>query len=309
MRCILLLALLSIVPAAWCGAAGDQERSALEVIDDCSNSASQEAAGLTALEKECPGLRRALDESGYLPLLSSDVREALHVYDLSDLLLIDGWYRKEERRRIGVGSLAPILDSLRVQESEPPLTLFERFKRWVRSLLDRQRSDSDNWLSRWLDDVDSSEAVARAILNVAIVIVVVLAIAVVFNELRISGILRRRPIVRDAAVPATAAAGAAADDATALETLAADRPAPMLLRMLVATLVRSGRLRTERGLTYRELCTRAVFDDAQQRESFRRVAALAERTVYGSGEVSDEEVEPVVAAAHILDEQLRGAPA
>ena len=103
---------------------------------------------------------------------------------------------------------------------------------------------------------------------------------------------------------------AAADDAAAdFDTLSADRKASMLLRMLVATLVQSGRLRTERSLTHRELCARATFDDAQQRESFQRVAALAERTVYGSSDVPAEEVEPIVAAARDLDAQLRGAPA
>ena len=82
-----------------------------------------------------------------------------------------------------------------------------------------------------------------------------------------------------------------------LDALPVDRKASMLLRMLVTTLVQSGRLRTERSLTHRELCARAAFDDAQQRESFQRVAALAERTVYGVGEVSAAEVEPIVAAA------------
>jgi hypothetical protein len=81
------------------------------------------------------------------------------------------------------------------------------------------------------------------------------------------------------------------------------------LRMLVTTLVQSGRLRAERSLTHRELSARARFDDAQQRESFQRVAALAERTVYGSVAVPAEEIEPIVAAARELDAQLRGAAA
>ena len=89
---------------------------------------------------------------------------------------------------------------------------------------------------------------------------------------------------------------------------AVDRKASMLLRMLVATLVQSGRLRTERSLTHRELCARATFDDAQQRQSFQRVAALAERTVYGSRDVPAEEVEPIVAAARAR-RTARGATA
>jgi hypothetical protein len=128
----------------------------------------------------------------------------------------------------------------------------------------------------------------------------------VYNELRTAGLLRQRPVVQDDAVNA---ATSASGDATELDALAAERKASMLLRMLVATLVRSGRLRTERGLTYRELSARANFDDAQQRESFRRVASLAERTVYGGRELTADEVEPVVAIARALDAQLRGAPA
>jgi uncharacterized protein DUF4129 len=134
----------------------------------------------------------------------------------------------------------------------------------------------------------------------------VMVIGVVYNELRTAGLLRQRPVVQDDAVNA---ATSASGDATELDALAAERKASMLLRMLVATLVRSGRLRTERGLTYRELSARATFDDAQQRESFRRVASLAERTVYGGREITAEEVEPVVAVARALDAQLRGASA
>ena len=147
------------------------------------------------------------------------------------------------------------------------------------------------------------------ILFVAIALILVLTIVVIVNELRAAGVFRGRPDRRTTTVSRGAAALDAGDAVIDLDALPADRKASMLLRMLVATLVQSGRLRTERSLTHRELCARATFDDAQQRESFRRVAALAERTVYGSREVPAEEVEPIVAAARALDAQLRGAPA
>lgn len=308
MRFIVLVVLLTVAPAAWSQAAGEGERSTLDVIEDCSQSASEETYGLTDLEKECPGLRRALEESGYLALLSDDVREVLHVYDLADLLQVDSWYAARQARDVDVATLTPVLASLREQESERPLTWFERFKRWLGTLLERQSSDPDNWLARWLDEVDVSAAVTRTILMGLIALIVVLAIAIVLNELRVAGVLRGSRGRREAAVDATVA-GPALGAATDFETLSADRKAPMLLRMLVTTLVQSGRLRTERSLTYRELCTRATFDDSEQREVFRRVAALAERTVYGSGAVSAEEIEPVVAAARALDVQLRVSPA
>jgi hypothetical protein len=302
--------LLAIAPAAWSQAAGQDERSALEVIDQCSESADEETIGLTAFEEECPGVTQALEQSGYLSLLSTASREELDSYDLSDLLLVDSWYddAAPADRDVDVATLGPILDSLRTQESERPPGWFERFKRWLRSMLEQRGGNSDNWLSRWLEEARISNLVATGILYVALVMILGLTILVIVNELRAAGLFRRgRKTQPDQFVVGVAAA--AEDAAADFDTLAVDRKASMLLRMLVATLIRSGRLRTQRSLTHRELCARARFDDARQRESFQRVAALAERTVYGSSEVPAEEVEPIVAAARDLDAQLRGAPA
>jgi uncharacterized protein DUF4129 len=310
-RCIALLILLAIAPAAWCQAAGqDEQRSPLDVIGDCSDSADEETVGLTALEAECPGLTRALEQSGYLPLLSTSLRDELDAYDLSDLLSVDDWYAKEDSaaRQPDVATLGPILQSLRAQEPERPLTWFERFKRWLRAMADRREGDSDSWLSRWLDKTKVTEVVATTILYIALAILLGLTVLVILNELRAAGVFRKRLVIeieRDA----SSAAAPAVDATVDLDSLPADRKASMLLRMLVTTLVQSGRLRTERSLTHRELCARANFDDADQRESFQRVAALAERTVYGSSEVGASEVEPIVTAARALDAQLRGAPA
>ena len=310
MRFSVFLVLLATAPAAWSQAVGQDERSALEVIEQCSESADEETIGLTALEEECPGVTRALEQSGYLSLLSTASRDELDSYDLSDLLLVDSWYDDVAPvdRDVDVATLGPILDSLRAQESERPPGWFERFKRWLRSMLEPQGGgSSDNWLSRWLQGKKIPDLVAAATIYVALAMLLGLTILVIVNELRAAGLFRRRQTQPDEfAGGSVAAAGDAAAD---FDSLAVDRKASMLLRMLVATLMRSGRLRTERSLTHRELCARARFDDARQRESFQRVAALAERTVYGSSEVPAEEVEPIVAAARDLDAQLRGAPA
>jgi hypothetical protein len=86
-----------------------------------------------------------------------------------------------------------------------------------------------------------------------------------------------------------------------------DRPS-ILLQMLVAALVKTGRLQAERSLTHRELATRARFDDSSQRESFRRVAQLAERIVYGGAE-APADLDEVVQAGRALHSQLSGATA
>ena len=86
MRFSVFLVLLAIAPAVWSQAAGQDERSALEIIDKCSDSADEETIGLDAFEEECPGLTRALEQSGYLALLSPASRDELDSDDLSDLL-------------------------------------------------------------------------------------------------------------------------------------------------------------------------------------------------------------------------------
>jgi len=304
-RAIVLLILLAMTPAAWSQAADEAARSAVDRIADCSHSAKDDTLGLTDLESACPGLTRALEEAGYLALLSTAERDALDVFGLSDLLAVDDWYQQQETRDMDVATLGPILGSLRADEPEHAAGLLERLRRWLRTLLDRQQQqdDADNWLARWLDELDVSAKVVRTIMLVLMIVLIGVVVGILYNELRAAGLLRQRPVVQDDAIKT------AASSASDLEALSAERKASMLLRMLVATLVRSGRLRTERGLTYRELSARATFDDAQQRESFRRVATLAERTVYGGRELTADEVEPVVAIAHALDAQLRGAPA
>ena len=308
MRFIVLLVLLAFAPAAWCQAAGQDEASPLDVIERCNESADEESIGLTALEEECPGLTGALEQSGYLALLSTAARDELDVYDLSDVLQVVAWYEEPAARDMDVGTLGPILDSLQAQEPERPLGWFERFKRWLRSMLERRSEGAENWLSRWLDEAEVSEVVTQTILLVALALILALTVFVIINEVRAAGIFRRRSKRDDDLVPGGAVANSSAAAAD-LDALPVDRKASLLLRMLVTTLVQSGRLRAERSLTHRELSARARFDDAQQRESFQRVAALAERTVYGSVDVPAEEIEPIVAAARELDAQLRGAAA
>jgi hypothetical protein len=303
-RCIVLLLLLSVAPAVGSQTAGQQERSALEIIDDCGDSAPEESVGLTELEEACPGLTRALDESGDLPLLSAQLREKLQPYDLTELQQIRSWYDAAPGRQSpDVGSLQPILDSLREQRGEQPKTWFDQLKEWLREMSEQRQSDSESRLSRWLREIQLSDAASMALLYGLSALVIALALGVVINELRISGVLRRRS-AHDADATAQAAGSLQADASAAFDAMTAQGSAPAALRMLVSTLIRSGRLRVERSLTHRELCARAAFDDVQQRECFQRVAQLAERAVYGTGELPPDEVAPVIAAARTLNARL-----
>lgn len=303
----------SIVFALWLLAApavfAQEDRSARQVLDDCVESAEANVIGMVALEEKCPGLEQALVDLGLDPFIAEWQWDTIGVYGLMTLQSVDDLYNKAPPadRTVAVDGLQSILDELKQPvQAERPLTWFERFKRWLRNLMDRQESNSDSWLSRMFDKYTLSETARNILFYGSVGLVVLLAVAVIVNEVRVARKGRRK---KDRKQAAEAAFG----EVLAGRTLDLDgasrseRPS-ILLQMLVATLVKTGRLKAERSLTHHELTVRAKFDDSAQRENFRRVAQLAERVVYG-GDDAPAELDEVVQAGRALHSQLSGAVA
>lgn len=309
--------LLLATPAAWpqsvdtSPVAGQGEsrvvepasaRTPAQVLAACVE-ASPEGEGLEELEPDCPGIEHALVELGYSPFIPEHQLDTLDWYTLYDLKQLDDRYAARAAAPmidVQTGSLVPILQSLQDTRQERELNWLERFSRWIRSVSQQSEDASPAWLKRWLEDTTLSQTIVRWMIYGALTLLVVMVVGVVINELRAAGLLRKRK----GANARTAAAGGAATagelTAADLESAApSDRPS-ILLRLLVAALVKRGRLRAERSLTHRELVARAAFDAAAQRESFGRLAALSERTIYGGMRTEPQEIEGVVAAGRAL---------
>ena len=305
-RLILLLVLAA--PAVWAQTAG----SPADILGNCAGSEDVSAYGLQELEVQCPGIEHALTELGYAPFLSERQLDELSVYGLEELQRLSARYaeRPGAARGIGTATLGPILGTLDEQRrAERPPNWFERFKRWLRDVLQRQQRETPTWLTRWLEDVDVSDTVVRVIVYSMILLVIGLAIVVIVNELRAAGVFRGGRIKRrtHAAVDVSRAAG----DLTLADLDAAaplDRPS-VLLRMLVAALAKRGRLRADRSLTHSELTRRAVLDDDGQRARFGEVTRLGERTLYGNARVSLDEIDRVVQAGRELMAQIAASTA
>jgi hypothetical protein len=77
-----------------------------------------------------------------------------------------------------------------------------------------------------------------------------------------------------------------------------------LLRLLVSRLMQTGRLKSERSLTHRELVTLSVFDSEAQRAVFAAVAGSAESILYGAHSVPAERLESVLGDGQVLLSQL-----
>jgi hypothetical protein len=308
----LIFLLLLAAPAAWSQKAGVAAGAPADVVARCTESDATEAYGLENLETPCPGIEHALVELGYSPFLSERQLDELSIYSLSDLQQLAGRYvERPAPGGIPTDSLAPILESLDAQRrAEQPLTLFARFKRWLRETFGPRQDPSDSWLSRWLEKIDVPETVTRVIVYVLIALVNILALAVLINELRAAGILRSTETRRKQSTSAGDAMHATKELTLAdLDATSPIKRPSMLLRILVATLVKRGRLRAERSLTHRELVARVSLDDAAQRESFSHLSKLSERTVYGNARVSPDEIDRVVQAGRELMAQIAASAA
>lgn len=293
----------------WAAAAGSREAkpaAAADTIASCIRQADDADVGIDALEAACPGLTHALDESGYGALLNETERQYLTRSSLEDLQQVARRYSRPPGAgdaASDVTKLAPILRDLdRQVQEDRPLTWLERLQRWLEGLLDRGQHNRDSWLSRWLREVDVPQRVANILVYSAIALILVVALAIVVNEVRARRLGGRRSRGRRESPYAPTAR----NDPTFADVEAAplhERPG-LLLRVLVHSLLATGRLHADKSLTHNELGRRARFDAGEQRASFDRVAVLSERLLYGNGSVAADEIDAVMQAGRSLNEQL-----
>ena len=304
MRSTLLVLLLLAAPAVF----AQGEGPARQVLEECVEALDPDVIGLQAIESTCPDIRGALEELGLTELVADSQlsllsRDGLH----SIVSLVARYEQTPEREAIGSDSLAAVLDSLRTPpEIAQSLSWFERFKRWLREIFQRKemQSGQESWLSRWLEEHPLPEVVRSVLFYASIAAVVLLALGIIINEVRTAMRGRRRRISATA-TDSTEVTRELTPAAFAVET-SGERPSA-LLRLLIATLVKTGRLTGAPSLTHRELAKRARFDDSSQRESFQKIAQLAEREVFSGKELPSDDLVEAVRAGRNLDAQLNGA--
>jgi hypothetical protein len=280
--------------------------AAEQLLHECILRASGESVGLEALDADCPGVAEAvlaLDESAFI---SEGQTQQLRRESLGDLLSLQARYRKQPASGpvLDPAAVGPVLQGLPAVAPPPmkPKSWFELFEAWLKRFV-TQNLEQDNWLSRWLKDVNISGRQGTLLMGALSLLVLVMAIAIVTIELRASGIFVRRGarFVTAARVPDEVLGGLGLVD---LEATPIANRAPMLLKLLVTALRGAGRLEADQALTHRQLSGRARFDDEQQRRQFGNIAALAERSLYGSEPLEMPELERAMQAGRTLHAQL-----
>lgn len=261
---------------------------------------------MAALEAACPGLEAALRDAGVAANLPDGWRESLRPDALRDIATLEQRYLQPASQAPDGGGLQAILEQLASEQIKPPQSWWDMAMAWLRSWFSTPEEGSGSWLDALLERLGQWRDLITVMTYVLLAVAVIGALAFIFNELRVAGVLSRRmpPASRGLAEAPweDATAGPGDLDAAAL----ADQPA-ILLRQLVAQLAARGILTTERSLTHRELVARARLPDTESQTRFARVSQLAERVLYGHGTMDDGQVRDVLIDGRHLLQQLQAA--
>lgn len=268
--------------------------------------------GLERIVVRCPKLVPAIEAASWRVLLPPNWR------DQADALSRDGLAALErlvtERDRALAVRAAPdptqVAAALRAVGAltEDRASRWERFKRWLRAVFERNSADEDTRkIRRWLRPVSVSDAVTRALDYLGYALLVGFAAVVVWGEVKAAGGLRRRSrAAGNATDTLDEAARATAADIARLPLR--ERPG-LLVRLLEHRLVARTPTATTAMLTVRELG--AAWPSAA-RERFAAVGETAERVRFAAEAPNDSELEAAVREGASLlaedDKLLDSAP-
>lgn len=286
---------------AWSWVAG----APIDVVRDCAAKSSDATSGIKGLDAACPQLEDALHSLGLEQMLYDGWQERLNRGALRDLAkLTEDYGGARPGDSPDIAALPGILKVLQREQAPNPKSWWDAFRAWLKIWLSNH-SETLTWLDRWLDRIGQSATLINVISYSLAALVLIAALAVVANELKASGALRRRRHRTSSAAPELKPADFSS--AEGLESGAlADRLAE-LLRMLVRRLVQTRRLEAERSLTHRELVVRSVFDDESQRTVFAAVAGNAESILYGPYSAAPDQLKKVLHEGRALLAQLSDA--
>ena len=309
MRGLLLVLLLATTAAA--GAA--ERRDALGAIDTCLAQLERGLdVGYRRISARCPDLATTLSASPWaasLPRNWNKPDNRLSAAGLEELrtLIARESARSAPAPELHVTRVAGVLAALSAPQQERR-GWWTRFKDWLRELLARRPEQSEaGWLRQWLGELKLSDALIDAVSLGALALVMLLAGAIIVNELRIAGLLKARHGAR----PESAQA-ASSEEALTLRDI--DRAAPsqrprLLLELIAARLGRQERLPPARSLTVHELTRAARLPQETDRARLHELAAASESVRFAAREVGPEALASALACGRELLASLDAPPA
>ena len=275
----------------------DPYTAARAAIDACiSQLDAQVDVGYDRIAARCPSLARTLEQSVFaqwLPQGWKESRNNLSAGSLAELRTVMERERTTQAtsRAPRVERLGEILATLGDQRAQGT-GAWSRFKRWLRELMERQdRPEGEGWFDHMVSRVGISEVIVEIITYICLGAVVVLALIVVFNELRAAGWLGGRARAPRGEEEAGALALRAQPTFGEIERAPLIERPRMLLGLIAAKLTALRRLPPASALTVRELAQSAQLYDSRDRERLISLAQITERARYAESGVPTDSLE------------------
>jgi hypothetical protein len=286
--------------------AGRAGQGGLAAIDGCLKHLDPQS-GSDEVAVRCPELIRRLEASDSAAWLPAGW--AAPSNDLSAARLIDLRQLIAHQLLLRTTSPPPDLAALKsilieLGSTDPRATgAWARFTRWLREALERGDAAP---ASSWWDTAraNPSQVLIDLICYGCLAAVVIMAVALIVNELRLAGAFARRPERMGGDARRAAVAVAVASDWGAIQNAPTrDRPR-LLLELIAARLMELDRLPPAGGFTVRELLQQARLSQGEDRSLLADVALAAERVRFSEEPMSAASLETAVEGGRRLLEHL-----
>jgi hypothetical protein len=291
--------------------AQDAARDALiHCFAQFDDEADRETLGWPQIEKRCPELESALENSPYAAWLPEAWQEAeLTTASLQDLHDQIAWESAERPpRTLDTAGVALALESLGDESAADPVTWWDRVREWLRARLQPAREEEPSWLFKWMDELGKHQTALRIIGYCLFGIIVAAAGIIVFNELRAAGVFGPRWHLRggsrDSGAPGRGRGPTLADLAGSDPT---QRPA-LLIALVVSAFARNRGTVVDASATHRELTRRIELDNDTQRSAFARLIECAERVRYAATLPAAGDIDTAVSEGRRLLATLSAEP-
>jgi hypothetical protein len=291
---------------------GDLIRSCLTELRALSKNEGHSETHNFDLEVRCPRLAASLAASPAIVDSAALEIGAINVEGLRDLLSYSsGFNRKPAAERFSPdhGGLGALIDEvLIVAETEDGV--WDRFLRWLEQYVRDGASPGLERFAKWLKDIDAPPWLGDVLLKGSIVLIVLLAIIVVGNEIRLSGLLRRKWRPRKAKTEAAAPSPeprppiASLDELRGLPTR---QLAAGILEYVTAVFAERGWLSSSTSLTNGELVREVSRRKSSLAGPFIGLVGGVEKIIYGDRLPDDEARQQLFDAAVELVEGARSA--
>ncbi len=275
---VLAMPLWSVAAAQTAPPPADVNTAARSAIRLCIDRIDEKQVGLPELEMRCPDLSPALQAAGIRPLIIDSSRAEFDRYSLRRLSTL---IHPAAGPAPAVAALAPILRGLHPMLA-PSRSWWRRLLDWLNEHLapQRQPNSSYPWLDGILRLLPRLQWLWTAIIWGTVIALPVGVVVIVVREVRAMG---RRSTDNLLTATERALAGPHESRLARLRQLPLEQRPAQLFAMLISRLVAAGRLPPDRSLTHREIATRAVVDDADQRRLLESLARCSERQLYFRG--------------------------